>query len=517
MNLTKKFEAYMRKTFDAEKIGKYLDNLGRGNTKWTTNDALRWASFFGSTLFILAYFMLEMRSYIELNVDIIKATENSKYLIEKFSILGLDGEYITEKVKNDLFLGLRESIQITHFLYIKKLMLRGLSLEALGIIIKLISCVRFVILSIRYNIPTSFIMVTISFLAAYVYYLDMISTLTQQLNLLGTIQGSVYVRFLCRELAYVERYYQRSILTVSSPVTTLLSAIGQTLTVKRVINEGGGVLVPTDFYSDPLSIIIHRVIRYFSKPDGWVELRTPMGTFSAEQVQEAGMTICKYVIESYYYFIMHMFKPLYKFITISMYNFRFFALFIVLVRVGKEWMPYLIRWHWTFLTLVQFPKTMMLTLIQRIGLYSVNQLVPEYRDTLRDTKQAILQNPSFPNYNKEVLEMCLFKVQLAHLVQSYLVIILVSCYVYAALHAVCGQYFYIPLFTENTELHIGYRSDSSLYSGGLTSWQDLDDDQKWRKKWHGLFGRGTDNVPLILIVFDFIKNLLVKLFRLFKR
>ena len=40
------------------------------------------------------------------------------------------------------------------------------------------------------------------------------------------------------------------------------------------------------------------------------------------------------------------------------------------------------------------------------------------------------------------------------------------------LHATCGQYFYIPFLTENTEIHIGKRPQNSIYSGGYTSWQE---------------------------------------------
>ena len=40
------------------------------------------------------------------------------------------------------------------------------------------------------------------------------------------------------------------------------------------------------------------------------------------------------------------------------------------------------------------------------------------------------------------------------------------------LHALCGQYFYFPLLTENTELHIGLRPKDSVYSGGHTIWQN---------------------------------------------
>jgi hypothetical protein len=41
-----------------------------------------------------------------------------------------------------------------------------------------------------------------------------------------------------------------------------------------------------------------------------------------------------------------------------------------------------------------------------------------------------------------------------------------------------GQYFYVPFFVENTELHIGPRPKNSIYSGGQTSWQDPEEKEK---------------------------------------
>ena len=40
------------------------------------------------------------------------------------------------------------------------------------------------------------------------------------------------------------------------------------------------------------------------------------------------------------------------------------------------------------------------------------------------------------------------------------------------LHAICGQYFYLPFLTENVETHIGKKPQNSIYSGGYSSWQE---------------------------------------------
>jgi hypothetical protein len=77
---------------------------------------------------------------------------------------------------------------------------------------------------------------------------------------------------------------------------------------------------------------------------------------------------------------------------------------------------------------------------------------------------------------------------------------------FGLLHALCGQYFYVPFIVENTEIHIGKRPINSIYSGGFTSWQNADN--KWLTKtnrkflfpqlWWGWLGKNgsTQQKPL---------------------
>tara|TARA_B100000780_G_C20935945_1_gene373171 strand:+ start:139 stop:639 length:501 start_codon:yes stop_codon:yes gene_type:complete len=75
------------------------------------------------------------------------------------------------------------------------------------------------------------------------------------------------------------------------------------------------------------------------------------------------------------------------------------------------------------------------------------------------------------------------------------------------LHAICGQYFYVPFIVENTEIHIGKRPKNSIYSGGYTSWQEgnakrleimTKDNIKFEmpRLWWGWFGNlpSTENI-----------------------
>merc|ERR1712127_401568 len=63
----------------------------------------------------------------------------------------------------------------------------------------------------------------------------------------------------------------------------------------------------------------------------------------------------------------------------------------------------------------------------------------------------------------------------AELVTNLLITLVAAQYIFITLgmlHALCGQYFYFPLLTENTELHVGFRPKDSIYSGGHTIWQN---------------------------------------------
>jgi len=63
----------------------------------------------------------------------------------------------------------------------------------------------------------------------------------------------------------------------------------------------------------------------------------------------------------------------------------------------------------------------------------------------------------------------------AELVTNLLITLVAAQYIFiilGMLHAICGQYFYFPFLTENTELHIGLRPKDSIYSGGHTIWQN---------------------------------------------
>ena len=183
--------------------------------------------------------------------------------------------------------------------------------------------------------------------------------------------------------------------------------------------------------------------------------------------------------------ISHIADPIYKYIKTDLVgtvknfyksNIRQmlpFLIYIGLVRVGKKYCPYHIRWHFTFVTLYNTFVTYIFACSKRAREMLYGTLIPQHR-----FEEA------------ENLQIYLGAIAFVHM----------SFVMFAMLHAIFSQYFYIPFLTYSVELHIGKRPKDSIYSGGYTAWQDdfvfynirLRDTLRL---WWGFLGRGTKNKP----------------------
>ena len=100
----------------------------------------------------------------------------------------------------------------------------------------------------------------------------------------------------------------------------------------------------------------------------------------------------------------------------------------------------------------------------------------------------------------------------------------IAFYLYVMLHAFSGQYVYIPILTENSEIHIGKRDPNSVYSGGNTAWQTEEPPKNiWVPKfWYGWFGRGSKAPNIIWIAIKYliykpIFNIVLMILKIFRR
>lgn len=154
----------------------------------------------------------------------------------------------------------------------------------------------------------------------------------------------------------------------------------------------------------------------------------------------------KFLSDKVYYFItLKAIPQIYRFIDTQITNLSGMLWYTFIVRINKRYCPYLLRWHWTFLIGLEFIERPFIFVQDRLIYYLNNILIPN-------------------SYFRE-----------AELVTNLLITLIATQYILimlGMLHALCGQYFYFPFLTENTELHIGLRPKDSIYSGGYTIWQN---------------------------------------------
>merc|ERR1711862_276371 len=133
-------------------------------------------------------------------------------------------------------------------------------------------------------------------------------------------------------------------------------------------------------------------------------------------------------------------------------------------------------------------------------------------------QQAVLE-PDLISSVSNIDPNILFQFSILNIVLAVCITLHLGLLLFALLHAICGQSFYFPFFVENTELHIGPRPKNSIYSGGKTAWQDLEEKENnltriFPKLWYGWFGAGTKNR------WNFgqsLSILIIKSFKKFKR
>ena len=174
--------------------------------------------------------------------------------------------------------------------------------------------------------------------------------------------------------------------------------------------------------------------------------------------------------------------------------------YTLIIRIGKKYCPYLIRWHWTFLLLLQLLEPFIQRFIYRIEYFQNEILIPKVK-------------LDYINFNL-TLQMTI----LSGLI-TIILLIHIGFVIFGLFHATACQYFYTPLIVESTELHIGLKPIGP-YSGGFAAWQSKYEKEKNSKRrlpklWYGWFGRGSyeDEIKLKII----IKKILKKQFKRIKK
>jgi hypothetical protein len=353
----------------------------------------------------------------------------------------------------------------------------GLTLGDIENILFFILFVRFIILALRYNLKTSFYITCIGLFAGYLWYRHFIDLIFTYRSVLGKLP---FLHKLGMDAIQLRSINRNMILTdMKLGENTHWYNPGQLIyysIIKAVIyvdSETG-----RKYYVDPISMII-------SKFQG--------SNDSA-------------IISVYYTLYNKVIPKIYEICSKFWTQLSGVAAYAVITRIGKRYCPYLIRWHWTFLLMITLIEQIFISFIYRVYHFQTYVLIPQLN-----------------SYSNSIDPSIQIQIQFLNLVISAIVLAHVGLIILGLFHAIWGQYFYLPFFVENTELHIGPRPKNSIYSGGNTAWQDPEEKEKnlnrlFPKLWYGWFGRGTKNSEQFMFPFNkFLNNVFKKLKKQFRR
>ena len=328
----------------------------------------------------------------------------------------------------------------------------GLTLADIENVLFFVLFIRFVILVFRYNLKTSFYITCIGLFAGYLWYRHLIDLISMYRSVLLKLP---FLHRLGMDAVQLRSMHRQMVLTDLklgedahwyNPGQVLYYAF-----TKGVINtdpETG-----FRYYIDPISMAISKL-------------------------QDS----TKSTVFPIYYKIYNKIIPKIYDICSKFWNqLSGVAAYAVITRIGKRYCPYLVRWHWTLLLIIGMIEQIFIYFIYRVYYFQTFVILPQTKMYEGYTDPNLLVQMNFLN----VVITC---VVLAH----------IGFIIFGLFHAIWGQYFYVPFFVENTELHIGPRPKNSIYSGGQTAWQDPKEKEKslnrlLPKLWYGWFGRGTSS------------------------
>lgn len=353
----------------------------------------------------------------------------------------------------------------------------GLTLADIENVLFFILFVRFIILALRYNLKTSFYITCIGLFAGYLWYRHLIDLISMYRSVLLKLP---FLHKLGMDAVQLRSMQRQMVLTdLKLGENTHWYNPGQMLYyafTKGIINvdqETG-----LRYYIDPISMAI-------------------------SNIQEPTNSN---ILPLYYKIYNKIIPKIYEICSKFWTQLSGVAAYAVITRIGKRYCPYLVRWHWTFLLIIGMIEQIFIYFIYRVYYFQTFVLIPQAK--------------SYGNYVDPslVLQINVLNGVIACIVLAHIGLILFGLF-----HAIWGQYFYMPFFVENTELHIGPRPKNSIYSGGNTSWQDPEEKEKnlnrfFPKLWYGWFGKGTQNNWQITNKFNkFIKKILKKIKEQFRK
>lgn len=345
----------------------------------------------------------------------------------------------------------------------------GLTLADIENLLFFILFIRFIVLTIRYNLKTSFYITCIGLFAGYLWYRHLIDLI------------ALY-RSMLIQLPYLHK--------LGIDAIQLTSISRQVVLTDLKLGEN------VHWYN-PGQLIYYAFIKGIVKIDPDTGLRyyiDPISMIISNLNESQKEAILPIYYKIYNKIIPQVFEAISKFWT----QLSGIAAYAVITRIGKKYCPYLVRWHWTFLLIIGFIEQILIYFSFRVSYFQSNVLIPESELISEYTDSTLV-----------------FQVDFLNGLLAFIICVHLGLVFFGLFHAIWGQYFYFPFLVENTELHIGPRPKNSIYSGGNTSWQDEKEQSIQRvfpKLWYGWFGRGTKNrkTPIYYLQ-NLIKNIIKRL------
>jgi len=333
----------------------------------------------------------------------------------------------------------------------------GLTLADIENLLFFILFLRFIILSIRYNLKTSFFITCIGLFAGYLWYRHLIDLISMYRNVLIQIPylyrlgiDAVQLRTMNKQVVLTDVKLGNNVHWYNPGQLIYYAFTNGIIT----LNQETGL----SYYIDPVSMVISNLTNN-TKTD---------------------------LLPSYYKLYNNIIPQFFGAISKFWNQLSGIAAYAIITRIGKRYCPYLVRWHWTFLLIIGFLEQVIVYFVYRVSYFQTNVLIPKIQSLDYNVQTTVLQINTLNNL-------------IAFFVSLHLGLIFFGLF-----HASWGQYFYFPFLVENTELHIGPRPKNSIYSGGNTAWQNEKEKNPQRflpKFWYGWFGRGTKNTKNIIILF----------------
>lgn len=328
----------------------------------------------------------------------------------------------------------------------------GLTLADIENVLFFILFIRFVILAFRYNLKTSFYITCIGLFAGYLWYRHLIDLISMYRSVLLKLpflhklgMDAVQLRSLHRQMVLTDLKLGENAHWYN-PGQVLYYAF--TKGIIHVDPETG-----LRYYIDPISMLVSNL---------------PEPNKSS-------------ILPLYYKIYNKIIPKIYDICSKFWTQLSGVAAYAVITRIGKKYCPYLVRWHWTFLLIIGMVEQIFIYFIYRVYYFQTFVLIPQAK-----------------SYGDYIDPNLVLQINILNGIIACVVLTHIGFVIFGLFHAIWGQYFYIPFFVENTELHIGPRPTNSIYSGGYTSWQDPEEKEKnlnrlLPKLWYGWFGKGTKN------------------------